>query len=321
MLIQEISKGGPKSTPEEIIALAVAEFTKACPLAPWLEFFSIPGNAHKSRKKDGTITAGTQRALGSDYGSAKSNTPTWADIALKIYGDMVKTDIGNDRRGIDIGSQRAKDLKNMAASLGRFFMDSLFNDTVDATHFSGLIEQITALSRKVVFDTVNGGTVPMGHTEADLKQRDKFIEYLNAASEDIDDGASVMVMNSDMIARLETIGRKYLSTQNVKDIFGIDQTVQTYRNVPIINSRYKANGTGLVIPNDETEGTSADCTSIYLLKFGEEMDVSLATNIGLDVRDLGGVGAQLETLIEIDVDLAILNSKAVKRISGIRLAA
>ena len=307
MLIQEISKGSGKASSEVLIALAVSEFVKSCRLAPYLQFYSMIGNADTPRKKDGTMNAGTVRAVGSDYGSSITNTPDFATVALKIYGHVVKTDNAYERRGQDIGSQRALDLTNFAQSLGRFFMDSLFNDAVDATHFSGLKEQISGLSRKVVFDTVNGGTVPVGHADADLAQRDKFIEYLNAAIEDIDGGPDVAVMHGSMIARLETVGRNYLHTTNVKDIYGKDQAVISYRDVPIVNAGFKGNGTGVVIPLNETEGTSNDCTSIYLLKFGEKTDVTIATNVGLDVKDKGPVGESMATSVEMDAGLIVLN--------------
>src|SRR5690606_41385961 len=44
----------------------------------------------------------------------------------------------NQRRGIDIGSQRAKDLRGFARSLGRYFTDAVVNDQAAATKFGGL---------------------------------------------------------------------------------------------------------------------------------------------------------------------------------------
>ena len=87
----------------------------------------------------------------------------------------------------------------------------------------------------------------------------------------------------------------------------------------IVNSGFKNDGAGLVIPHNETVGTSTDCTSIYLARFGEKRHVSLATNVGLDVQDMGLIGTKWQSLVEFDVDLVVLHDKAFKRLSGLRI--
>lgn len=318
MKLKEISKGSGELSQEALRNLAVAEFMAACPLANYLEFYSISGNADNPRKADSDMTAGATRTIGSDY-TAKTNTPSFASVALKIYGDKVATDIAYERRGIDIGSQRARDLANAARSIGRFFTDKLINDTLAAETFSGLKEQTTNLNRYAIFDTANGGQVNPGNNFADVKQQHKFLEFLDANIQDIQGGPDVIICNGTFIARLTSIARAYISILNVQDIYGNNQNITTYNGIPLINAGYASNGSSLVLPFNEEEGSSSDCSSVYLVKFGEAEDVSLATNVGMDVKDMGVQGTSYLTLIEFDVDLVVLNAKAVKRLRGLRL--
>jgi hypothetical protein len=322
MFINEISMGSGEDSTQKLIALAVSEFVKAFPLAPWVHFYSITGNADTPRKVDGNINAGDRRAIGSDYDTPKSNTPGFGDVTLKIYGDIVKTDIAHIRRGKDIGSQRALDLANFSESLGRFFMDSMFNDETDASNISGLVEQATELSRVVDFDPDDdgdGGELPSDNSSASVIAQNAFLEFLDAQIEDIVGGPDVIACNGGLISRLESIGRNFVRTETVENVFGIKQRVKTYKDIPLINAGFKANNSGLVIGTSETQGTSTNCTSMHLLNFGEEKDLTVATNVGLDVKDLGLVGATYQTLVELDCGLVVLNTKAFKQISGIIL--
>lgn len=316
MLLNQIQASG-ESTSEVIRQLALAEFMASFPIANFAQFYEMRGNADTPRKADSNMAVGSNRSIATGY-TAKDNTPAFGTIALKIYGDLVETDIAFERRGIDIGSQRERDLVNFAKSMGRYFMDSVINDATSASKFSGLKEQATTLSLKTPFDTANGGALPTGNGNTERKQQDKFIELLTAKVSEIK--PSVLLANSTLIARLASVGRGYLSTQNVKDIYGVEHTVNSFFNVPIIDAGFKANASGLIIPNDEDEGTSTDqCTSLYLIRFGEETDVTFATNKGMDVKDLGLVGTKYQTLMELDVDLAVLDNTALSRISGIIL--
>ena len=320
MKINQISKGSSVDTPQALQTLAVSEFVSQFPLANFIEFYQITGNADTPRKVDAGITAGDTRTIGTDY-TAKLNTPGFGAIALKIYGDKVKTDIAYQRRGIDIGSQRAMDLANFSRSLGRYFMNAIINDELGVETFSGIKEQATALSRKIVYSSDNGGSLPSGNGNTEVKAQMAFLETLDSQIEDVMNGPMVILANGAFIARLESIGKNFVNTSIAQDIYGTNQVVKSYKGIPLVNAGFKADASGLVIPNNEVEGTSSDCTSIYLLRFGEMQDVTFATNVGLDIKDLGLVGTEYITMVEFDVDMAVLNDKAFKRIAGIRLSA
>lgn len=320
MKFNQISSGVTEQSQQALRSLAEAELLSQFPIRDFAEFYQISGNADAPRVVDGTIEAGDNRAIGEDY-TPKSNTPGTTNVVLKMYGDKIKTDVAYERRGTDIGSQRALDLSNGSRAIGRMLMDAFINDdaSVNPKKFSGLKKQTTTLGRVSVFDTENGGLVPTGNGNTERKQQDKYIEFLDANFNDISGGPDVIVCNGTMLARLASIGRGYTSFTNVKDIYGREQQVLAYRGVICVNAGFKASNSGLIIPDNLTCGTSSDCTSMYMVKFGEASDVTFATNIGLDVKDLGVVNMNYVTAVEIDLDLAILNPNAVKRLDGFRL--
>lgn len=309
--IREVSTGSGARSVTELRNLAVAEFISSWPLAPYAEFYTFTGNADAPRQDYGEFNAGDTRTTSTDY-TPKEKAPQFASVSLKIYGDKVQTDIAYERRGGDIGSQRVTDLRRFAQSLGRYFMDATINhdNALDSKQITGLKAQAAALSRVVPWGT--NGTVLEAST---LKS---FLELLDEQILSIPGGPTCIIANGKFISRLTNLARDYVRVEAAPDVFGRQQLVTVYNEIPIVNAGFKANRTGLVIGNNETVGTSNDCTSIYLVRFGEQQDVTFATNVGLDVQDLGLVGTKYVTLVEFDVDLVVLNPNALVRIEGIR---
>ena len=320
MKINQVSSGSGQTSQQALINIAVAEFAAAFPLSNYAEFYQMVGNADAPPMSDADIIGGDTRTISGEY-ITKSGEPGFGAVILKIYGDQIETDVAYKRRSTNrsIKDRRLADLTKFAQSLGRNFMDAVINDEIDAEHFSGLYEQAVALSRQIPWDSVSDGTIPPGTDPDNVYQQDMFLEKLRAAMGSIPGGPSCLIMNADMIARFESIGRHYLAVSNVQDIYGKNQQVLNFKGVPIIDAGYQANNSDYVIPNDESVGESSDCTSIYIVKFGEEQDVTFATNCGLDVQDMGLVKTKWTTLCEMDVDLCVLNPKSLYQLCGIRL--
>jgi len=95
--------------------------------------------------------------------------------------------------------------------------------------------------------------------------------------------------------------------------------VMYYNEVPVRPAGYDRNG-NRVLPHTETVGTSNNCTSLYAVRFGEKADVTMATNVGVEVSDLGIVGVHYTHNVDFDADLSILNDKAAARLEGIIIA-
>lgn len=377
MKLWELS-GQTQQTGDENPALrtvVINEMRLAAPVFEFAEFYEFSGNADTPRKS-ATAQGGATRTLNNDYVGVET-TPTFGALSLKIYGDLIKTDLAHERRGQDIGSERVRQLVSFAKSLGRHVQDHLINgDTaVSSAQFDGLLKQI-AVDQVRLFD----GEIVRGTDNTAKKSHQKFLEMLDTLIESVSGGPVLLMMNGKMIADLKMIAREYFRSGTLEGALG--QQFNFYGSLPIVNAGYNKDESALVIPNTEqktgtistsnastavtgsgtrftkelsvgdaiskTDGTvlgtiatitndtalvlvanatstnsgiayKSRGTSIYAIRFGEKEDVTLGTNVGVQVRDRGLVGVHYQTLVDFDLDLAILNPKAAWRLGGIRL--
>lgn len=304
MKLQEIS------SKDALTQQVVARMIQYSTVLEFADFYPIVGNADYTRKA-ASATGGQFRALDSDYTTGPVN-PAFANPTLKILGDKVKVDRAHERRGLDVASVRARELMSFAGNLGKQFQNYFFNGTGTDDQFSGL-KLIVPSSQKLSSGT-NGFQVVLGNSDTAKKSQQQFLELLDNLIQMVDGGAQVIFMNGAVLSRLSSVAREQIDYQ--KNEFG--QPVPYYNGIPIRNAGFDKDG-NLVLPFDETQGTSTDCTSIYAVRFGEAADLTLATNIGVEVKDLGLVGVHYTHAVEFDVDLVLLNDKSVARLTGIRL--
>lgn len=305
----------------ELSAIAVNELIEAAPILEVAEFYTHSGNADKPRKGAATV-GGSSRALNADF-VGNVATPQFGDVALKIIGDKVIIDRAHQRRGQDIGSVVIEELQSVARGIGRHFMDLFVNADSDAvaTVFNGLKKQIVGSDILLLEAAENGAQVILGNDNAAKRSQQMFKLYIDQLLAEVG-GASFLLANRKTLGYLRAIGMEYVRSANMQDIFSNagNRLIGDYFGVPVFDAGYKKDNATPVIGNDEVQGTSENCTSIYAGKFGEKADLTFATNIGLEVKDLGLVGAQRQISIELDTDLVRLSPACAKRLAGIRLA-
>lgn len=304
MKLQQISAN------DTLTQQVVAQMISRATVLEFAEFYPIVGNADYARKA-ATASGGQFRALDSDYAS-NVVTPAYANPTLKILGDKVQVDRAHERRGLDVASVRARELMSFASNLGKQFQYYFFNGTVSSTQFNGL-KAIVPSGQKITAAT-NGISVTLGNDNTAKTAQQNFLELINQLIQKVDGGAQALFMNAKALSRLTTIAREFIQWQ--PNTFG--QLIPYYNGVPIRDAGYDKTG-ALVIPQNETVGTSTDCTSIYAVRFGEGADLSIATNVGVEVKDLGLVGVHYTHSVEFDADLVLLNDLSVARLEGIRL--
>lgn len=296
---------------DTLTARVVAMLMTFAPILQFAEFYSMVGNADNLRK-EATASGGSFRALNSDFASNEVD-PVFASVALKILGDKVSVDKAHERRGGDIASVRLSELDNFSKKLARQFQNYFVNaDSAVANQFSGL-KKIMPAGQKITPAT-NGIQVTLGNTDTAKKQQQVFIEYINQLIESVENGAQLLMMDTTTLSRLDSIAREFIKYD--KTNFGT--RIAFFNEIPIILSGYDKAG-AKVIPHTETVGTSTDCTSIYALRFGEKSDLTFATNIGVQVDDLGLVGVHYTHNVDLDLDLALASDKAVARLEGVRI--
>lgn len=291
---------------QQVVALMM---TKS-PVLEFAEFYSITGNADYTRKA-ATASGGKFRALDSDYPDNKI-TPQFENPTLKILGDKVQVDRAHERRGNDVASVRARELLNFAGYLGLQFTHFFFNGQESATEFAGLKEIMP--SGQIISSGTNGLSVPLGNSDTAKSAQQKFLELIDRLIHKVSGGAQVLYMNSYVLSRLTTIAREFIRWE--KNDFGM--LIPYFNGVPLRDAGYDKDGND-VIPQTETVGTSTDCSSIYAVRFGEAADLSIATNVGVEVKDLGLVGVHYTHSVEFDADPALLNDKAIAKLEGIRI--
>jgi hypothetical protein len=309
------------STPP-LRALAIANMRAEAPIFEQVEFYSMLGSGDTPRKNN-FPTGGKKRTINSTYTPVRTE-PEFAPVALKIMGDILELDIAWERRGGNIVSERETQLIEFARSLGRYFSDMFINATPDAQTFHGLRSLIPAARKFVLGSMVpgatgNGALVPTGNSDANKALQQKFLEQLNLLVRFVAGGAGLLLANSQMVARISSLARELVQVTTVQNAVGEMVNITSYLGVPMLDPGYKADGSTQIIGTTETCGSSTDCTSIYAVRFGEKRDLTVATNVGVQVLDLGLVGAFYQTFFEFDADPVLLNDKAVAQLQGIRL--
>ncbi len=281
----------------------------------FLEWYQMSGSAD-TPKKASTETGGDERTINADFAGV-TGAPALGSVALKILGDKIVTDKAYERRYISIGSERLSELRSFSRGLARHFVNRFVNgDTVDAKQFDGLKKRCTGVRLTSVDGGADGFQVVLGNSDTAVKSQQKFIKALGSMINRVN--PTILVMNGDVIAYIEEIEKQFVRLDNIDGVTELALT--RYKNIPVINAGRAKDDATLVIGLNETKGANVDCTSIYAVKTGERLDTTLATNVGLVVDDLGLVGTQYITNVELDVDMEILSAYGAQRMEGVRLA-
>lgn len=305
MKIHQISAG------DAVTRQVVTKMIQTASVLNYAEFYRMTGNADYVRK-NASASGGKFRALNSNY-PANVVSPSFANPVLKILGDKVEVDKAHERRGIDVASVRAAELLSFAGNLGKQFQNYFFNgnsqDNSDA--FDGL-KYIVPASQKITA-SANGLAVDLGNSDTAKKKQQQFLELLDELIGKVTGGAQVLFMDVKTLSRLTSVAREQFTT--TADEFG--SPLYFYNHIPVVTAGYD-NAGNRVIPHDEVVGSSgAVCTSIYAVRFGERVDLTLPTNIGVEVVDLGLVGVHYVHGVEFDTTLVLADNKAAARLEGV----
>lgn len=299
------------------VNLFLAKLFETTPIMDHLQFYPMTGAAD-SQPKDGTASGiGTKRTLNNDY-EGKEGTVNYGNATLQIFGDKLKLDIAYQDRGGDVRNERARQLEKYAPNFGKYLTDQIFNGTGANGDMNG-INSLMPASRIVNLGGDNGLQIITGKSDEALLSQDQLITAMTSRVEAVDGGCELIAMSGRAISMLWSIASHRMSTIAMTDVFGNTHNIKTFDGIPILNAGFKNDNSGLVIPNNQTVGESTDCTSMYFLKFGEKENLTAMTNIGMKVKDLGQIGVQYVTFVELETNLMLLNDNAITRLDGIRL--
>lgn len=277
------------------------------------EFYKMVGNADSTRKVS-SASGGQFRSVDSDYGD-NTVTPEFATPTLKIFGDKVQTDRAHERRGSDIASVRAADLISFAYGLGREFQKTFFkgDSAENPTQFDGLRNIVD--ENQVLTPYENGLGIALGNTDAVKKTQQQFLEALDVLIQSVDGGAQAISMDGALLGRLSSIARDQVNYQ--LNEFG--QQIPYYNGIPILPAGYDNAGARILAFNETVGTATTKCTSVYAYRFGERENLTFATNVGVEVKDLGLVGVHYTFSVDFDLAPALLNSRAIAQLKGMYL--
>lgn len=309
--------GGPGENPALRTAF-LAQMELSAPILNYAEFYAIQGNADTLQVANEFASQGEQRALNADFSTRAQSTSNEATTTLRISGDEIETDQALERRGLAVEGIRLRDLKSAAKSFGRYMMDQFVNGDGTGQNVTGIATHITA-GQTITFSSANGGQIPFGNSDANVALQEEFVATLDELVESVIDGAGVLIMDAQVVARLKGWARGILNVTTIQDAYGRAQQITSYGGVPIVRAGFAADGTTRVLPFTETVGASSDCSSVYAVRFGEREMLTLPTSVGLVVKDKGLEGSHYVTQYELDWNVAIENAKAIAKIEGVRL--
>jgi len=179
------------------------------------------------------------------------------------------------------------------------FEDTLINGdiAVDAKSFDRVDKLTTA-----------GQTVSMGTNGAALT-----LDKLDEAIDKVVEGKPHMLLMSRRSRRkLTALSRATGSGMLVTDSNEFGQMMEYYNGVPI--------GVNDHIADDQTVGTSDDCSSIFALQYGEGAVSGLTAPGGLTAERVGSLEAKDATRVRVKWYTAVANFNALKlsKLVGIR---
>ncbi len=294
--------------------LMLKAFREEHPIFELLEFISIVGRADTKQKKS-AAQGGRTRTINNGFPNNVID-PAFANIALKIYGDEIRTDKAHDRSAEGLSSsQHLTDLEEFGHSLARMIVDDFINGDTGSSveQFDGLKAQTPAGNTNTLKadNDTDGLLLLPGNSDAAVKSQHKLAEALGAAIQH--SKANFGLANADIIERSKLMIPKLWTTKTVGS-----HEVDFYRGVPIFSSGWNSDESEDILPFSETVGATDDCSSVYVGKLSKR-DLALATTIGLDVSKTREDGNFIVTDTELDIDLVRLSNKCVERVAGLRL--
>jgi hypothetical protein len=282
----------------DVLLVGVIEtIIKDSPILQSLPFIEIVGNGLTYNRESTAATASFF-----DVGDTwTESTPTFAQITatLKIMGG--DADIDNY---LIATRSNVQDLEVAVIQLKAKAVQQLFEETF----ITG-----DSVANPKSFDGINklcesGQTLSMGVNGASLTL-DKLDELVDM----VKGGKPEMLLMSRrsrrIINKLARTAGTFLETD--RDQFG--QMIQYYDTVPIGVSDY--------ITDDQAQGTSNDCSTIYAMQFGEGGVAGLTGPGGLQVERVGSLEQKdaTRTRIKWYSSVALFNGLKLAKLIGVRL--
>lgn len=285
-----------KLSNDTLVAGVIETMAQESPVLQRLPFIEIAGNGLTYNREDSAPTAAFY-----DVGDTwNEDTPTFeqATAVLKIFGG--DADIDNF---LKTTRSNIQDLEAAVVQLKARAVQTLFDDTFvngdegsDPNSFDGIDALATA-----------GQTVSMGANGdvLTLEKLDELVDKIRGGKPDL------LLMSRRTRRELNVLARTsgtFLEAD--RDDFG--SMMQFYDGIPI--------GVNDYIADDQTVGTSNDCSTVYAVQFGEGALSGLTAPGGLTVERVGSLETKDASRIRVKwyASVALFNTVKLAKLIGIR---
>jgi hypothetical protein len=285
-----------KLSNDVLLTGVVETIIKDSPVLQRLPFIEIVGNGLTYNREDAAPSAGFF-----DVGDTwTESTPTFTQqtVALKIMGG--DADIDNF---LIATRSNIQDVETAVVQLKAKAVQQLFEQTfvtgdegTDPKEFDGLDELCDPA--QTVSMGVNGGSLTL----------DKLDELIDAVKGGKPEILLMSRRSRRILNKLARTSGSFLEAE--RDEFG--QMLQFYDGIPVGVSDY--------IADDQTVGTSTDCSTVYAFQMGEGGLVGLTSPGGLHVERVGSLETKdaSRTRIKWYSSLALFNAVKLSRLTGVR---
>lgn len=280
-----------------------------------MPFLTIQGNALE-HEVEATLPVAQYRSVNETYTRAWGTDEKhfWGVTILgqEVFVDNFLVKVMGNTKAVK-AKQWAKTSKSLALKLDNDFIKG--TGSVADKSFKGLNALVTEGFGQYLANATNGGALT-------LDRLDEANDLLRTGEPD------ALYLNRTVRRKLTTLARNVSGQFPLIDkamLFG--KQVTTWNDIPlrILGDTVASDGTATpVLPFDEVQGSSgATCTSIYVVRFGEDhVSGLLGAGGSFDVVDFGETEAAPGHLgrIELYPGLAVFDKYAVVRLGGIQNA-
>ena len=310
MLLKQISSKDP------LTKIVIDGLAKTAPVLFDAEFYAKGGSADNVKKAGTSTISGIFRSLNENNSSTPPD-PVYEPHSKKIISFDTKVDVMLEDRNEDPEKELAVQTRLDAEEAGFLLQEKFFEgqSSQDAEEFDGLREITPEDNLKYV--AANGLILPLGSSDSKITAQQQAIEELLKLFATVRGGATHAYMNEYLKIRLLSIAKNLGYYRMEKDKLG--STIEKIGSVIIRGGGYKSDGTPL-LPFNETVGTATSkCSSIFAVRWGERVDLTALTSVGVKARYSGQSGNFLVNNINLDMALVLQNDSAIVQSSGWRL--
>lgn len=329
---------------QQIRTLILASMLSAAPMLNYARWFSHAGNAVMLPVATPNSNKRLQiRDLNTDVTATIPPAPSYITTGLRIFTAKTRSDRAYEAQNPgQLAEYHVRNIEKDAFSMGRDLTDRFVNDDptaapADPRRWTGLKELCSIVppapeyalagsaggNRTVQF-TENGGILALDDTNAAKKAARRFLELCRQVDRQTissGGGTKVIFMPDDLAFRLSGLGLPYLTVTRTDELLNQPMDIDTFMGYPVVRTGKASDLATDIIPLDETVGANSDCTSMYMVTFNEEADLTFSTNVGVTVDGALTKDNFLETRVELQAGLTLANPQAIARIEGIRLYA